>query len=33
MTSALKTIIDRYQHDAAQGDLSITIDTNPYMMM
>jgi primosomal protein N' (replication factor Y) (superfamily II helicase) len=33
MTSALKTIIERYQHDAAQGDLSITIDTNPYMMM
>ncbi|EZP77986.1 primosome assembly protein PriA [Parageobacillus genomosp. 1] len=33
MTSVLKTIIDRYQHDVAQGDLSITIDTNPYMMM
>ncbi|GMN98592.1 primosomal protein N' [Parageobacillus thermoglucosidasius] len=33
MTRALKAVIDRYQHDVSQGDLSITIDTNPYTMM
>ncbi|BDG48100.1 primosomal protein N' [Parageobacillus sp. KH3-4] len=33
MTSALKAVIDRYQHDVSQGDLLITIDTNPYTMM
>jgi primosomal protein N' (replication factor Y) (superfamily II helicase) len=33
MTRVLKAVIDRYQHDVSQGDLSITIDTNPYTMM
>ncbi|WP_374719146.1 primosomal protein N' [Parageobacillus toebii] len=33
MTRVLKAVIDRYQHDVSQGDLLITIDTNPYTMM
>lgn len=33
MARALRAVIDRYQHDVSQGDLSITIDTNPYTMM
>ncbi|MCZ0756071.1 primosomal protein N' [Anoxybacillus sp. J5B_2022] len=32
-TEVLKTVIDRYQQDIAQGELQLTIDTNPYMMM
>ncbi|QIZ67278.1 primosomal protein N' [Geobacillus subterraneus] len=33
VTAALKAVIDRYQADAAHGGVTITVDTNPYMMM
>ncbi|RAK23318.1 replication restart DNA helicase PriA [Anoxybacillus vitaminiphilus] len=32
-TETLKTIVDHYQQEIAQGQLQITIDLNPYMMM
>ncbi|WP_027408186.1 primosomal protein N' [Anoxybacteroides tepidamans] len=32
-TQMLKNVVDRYQQEMSQGDLLITIDTNPYMMM
>jgi primosomal protein N' (replication factor Y) len=32
-THVLKTVVDRYQQEMSQGELLITIDTNPYMMM
>jgi primosomal protein N' (replication factor Y) len=32
-TQTLKTIVDHYQQEIAQGQLQITIDMNPYMMM
>ncbi|MBA2874044.1 primosomal protein N' [Thermaerobacillus caldiproteolyticus] len=32
-TRVLKTVVDRYQQEISQGELFITVDTNPYMMM
>ncbi|ANB57953.1 primosomal protein N' [Anoxybacillus sp. B7M1] len=32
-TKILKNVVDRYQQEMSQGELLITIDTNPYMMM
>lgn len=33
ITAVLKNVIDRYQQEIAQGELQLTIDTNPYMLM
>ncbi|ANB61593.1 primosomal protein N' [Anoxybacteroides amylolyticum] len=33
IAAVLKNVIDRYQQEIAQGELQLTIDTNPYMMM
>ena len=33
LTTALRTIIEHYQREMARGDVTITVDLNPYMMM
>ncbi|MGG3956011.1 primosomal protein N' [Bhargavaea massiliensis] len=33
LTTALRTIVEHYQREMARGDVTITIDLNPYMMM
>ncbi|MGG6432110.1 primosomal protein N' [Anoxybacillus sp. D401a] len=33
LTTALRTIMEHYQRGMARGDVTITIDLNPYMMM
>ncbi|MGG3999057.1 primosomal protein N' [Anoxybacillus kestanbolensis] len=33
LTTALRAIVEHYQRDMARGDVTITIDLNPYMMM
>ncbi|KIP22492.1 MULTISPECIES: primosomal protein N' [Anoxybacillus] len=33
LTTALRTIMEHYQREMTRGDVTITIDLNPYMMM